>query len=74
MWLKDSTTRHFALQIAFFQISARLSGPQLYQFKIETFFMEKTGDPLIVATTVCKLSKKSSTQIYLIVSNESNEQ
>ena len=36
--------------------------------------MEKTGDPLIVATTVCKLSKKSSTQIYLIVSNESNEQ
>ena len=36
----------------FFLISVFLSGPKLCPVKIETFFMENTGDPLIFAPSV----------------------
>ena len=43
IWRRNLRSRHFALQIDFFWISVRLSGPKLCPFKIETFFMEKPG-------------------------------
>ena len=52
IWLKDSRSRHFALQITFFQVSVCLSGPNLCPFKVETFLMKKTGDPLMFARGV----------------------
>ena len=45
------------LQIAFYLFSIRLSGPKLCLFKIETFFKEKTGDPIIFAPSVLGCSK-----------------
>ena len=52
MWLNDPRSRNFTLQLAFVWIYVCLSGPTLCPFKIETFSMEKTGNPLIFAPSV----------------------
>ena len=49
--IREVDTSHFKL-LFFFLISVRLSGPKLCPVKIQTFFMEKAGDPLIFAPSV----------------------